>query len=347
MKLKNKVISLILTVMFIFTMTGAAIAADSGSESQQTNNAVPAKPSGTGIKIDLHHVLFEATVGTDVAVRETLKVNNTSNSIYSGEETADGNKKVVLKVSLPDSYKDLKVTGISQDSYTITPEGLVTTSPLNPGVSQISITYLFNSDDVFYKTLNYPTETMYFLAPKGQLRLKGEVGVIDYGIQNLQGSEYHVLLGNQFSPSQKIALTMDPTRVGQGYSSSSSGFHSASHLQKWYESPLASTNPHMWVAVTIILFFAAVAVTGYYLKRKYLLQKEKETEERLAGMLDNLVIRQKRLLAKINALDRQNDAGEISSADYTSLREQYMDKLVKIKLKIKELEALENAGLTS
>jgi len=58
-------------------------------------------------------------------------------------------------------------------------------------------------------------------------------------------------------------------------------------------------------------------------------------------MLDDLVIRQERLLNKIDSLDQKNEQGGLDADEYADLRKQYMDKLIKIKLKIKELEALE------
>jgi len=61
-------------------------------------------------------------------------------------------------------------------------------------------------------------------------------------------------------------------------------------------------------------------------------------------MLDNLVIRQKRLLDKIAVLERKTETGESDSGEIAGLRDQYMKKLLKIKLKIRELESLEEAG---
>jgi len=347
MKIKKKIIAFVLSLALILANAAAAGAAETGAAAAgTTRTAVPVKAPDEGIKLDIHHVLLESRDNNSLQVREVLKINNTQNKAFTGEEKIDGNRKAVLKISLPAGYTSLQVSGVSQDSLVAGPDSVITTSPLNPGVSQITLSYevpFNNGELVFPKTVNYPTDILYVLSPKGQLSIKGDQGILDYGIQSLEGREYHVLLLNKPLAGQKFSLTISPDRVGQGYREPKSGFHSASHLQRWYNSPLAGTDPHLWVAGIIILFFAVVAVTGYYLRRKYRRQRQREKEERLSRMLDDLVIRQKRLLHKIDSLDRQNERGEIDSAEYSSLRQQYMDKLIKIKLKIKELEALEEA----
>ncbi|PKM82066.1 MAG: hypothetical protein CVU89_06930 [Firmicutes bacterium HGW-Firmicutes-14] len=334
-------------ILIIFLALALFISGTSSAGAYEPDSAaVPLKSAGEGISVDLHHILLESADNNTVTVREVLTVNNSLKKAFEGEEAVDGDKKAAFTVSLPGGYTSLQVSSHSKESVVAGPDRVVLTSPLVPGTTQVVLSYempIGSSELVFAKTVNYPTEILYVLSPKGQLDLKGDQGILDYGTQNLEGTEYRVFLIEKALPDREFTLTMSPDRVGRGYTEKS-GFHSISHLQRWNSSPLAATDPHMWVAVIIILFFGAVAAGGYYLKRKHREQRLKEKEERLAGLLDELVIRQKKLLNKIDSLDRKNEGGEIGPEEYGDLRKQYMDKLVRIKLKKKELENLEEAG---
>lgn len=325
-------IALLISVILTLSAVGALLAAESPASTNKTI-AVPVKDSTKGIRITLQHVLLESTNGSSVQVREVLKIKSTS--------------KEIIKVSLPSGYSNLQVAGIAKDSFAAAPDGFTTTSPVSIGESQVSFTYdlPFSGESAdFSKVINYPTDIMYVLSPKDQFKIKADNRIQDYGLQTLEGQVFHVFLLSQPSPGQGFSLTINPDRVGQGYREPKSGFHSSSHLEKWSASPLKSTNPHYWVAAIIILFFALVAAVGHVLRKKQLTQKAEEEQEHLDGLLDNLIIRQKRLLNKIASLDQRNEAGEIEPEEFTALRGQYINKLVKIKLKVRELEALEEAG---
>lgn len=324
--------ALLMSVILTLFAAGAVLADESPDSSQKTI-AVPVQDTSKGIKITLHHVLLESGDGNTVQVREVLKIKSTS--------------KETLKISLPGGYSNLKIEGMGKESFKATPDGFTTISPVSVGESQLSFTYdlPFSGGYLdFSKVINYPTDILYVLSPKDQLKIKGDNRIQDYGLQTLEGRSYHVFVLNQPVPDQGFSLTINPDRIGQGYQGPKSGFHSASHLQKWYSSPLTNTNPHYWLAAIIILFFAATAAASHVLRKKYLKRKAEEKRERLDGLLDDLIIRQKRLLNKIASLDQKNEAGQVEAGEFTALREQYMNKLVKIKLKVRELEALEQAG---
>jgi len=223
----------------------------------------------------------------------------------------------------------------------------VTTSPASIGESQLSFTYdlpVTGGRLDFSKEVNYFTDILYVLSPKDQLKIRGDNRIQDYGLQTLEGRSYHVFVLNKPIPDQGFSLDISPDRVGQGYQGPKSGVHSVSHLQRWYSSPLRNTDPHYWLAGIIILLFGIAAVGTHVLRKKYLKRKAEEKQQHLDGLLDNLIIRQKKLLNKIASLDKKNEAGEIEAEEFTALREQYINKLVKIKLKVRELEALEQAG---
>lgn len=332
MKRLKPALALIISVILTLSAAGGLWAAES-PDSSKKEIAVPVKDSARGITVTLHHVLLESNNGSTVQVREVLKIKSTT--------------KETLKLSLPAGYSNLQVAGISKDSLAANPDGFTTSSPVSIGESQISFTYElpFSGDTAdFSKVINYPTDILYVLSPKDQFKIKGDNRIQDYGLQTLEGQVYHVFFLSQPAPGQGFSLTINPDRVGQGYREPKSGFHSSSHLERWSSSPLKNTNPHYWVAAIIILFFALAAAAGHVLRKKHLNRQAEEDQERLDGLLDNLIIRQKRLLNKIASLDQKNEAGEIEAEEYTALRGQYINKLIKIKLKVRELEALEQAG---
>ncbi len=344
MKLKKLYIVLSAAVLMLLaavSAAGAAVSSGAGGTGQ------PAADASSAIKIDLHHVLIQAQGSSALQVREVLKVNNTGKTPYTGTAKDKGDRPEVLRLSLPDGYVNLSVDGVSKDSVVTAQSGVVITSPLNPGITQVTLSYgmpLTAGQLEFNKSVNYPTDILYVLSPQGELNIRGDAGIKDYGIQNLDGKTFHVLLMDKALPGQKFNLRISPDRVGQGYQEPKSGFHSASHLQWWANSPMKNTNPHIWVAAVVLLVFGGIALGGYRLKRQREIRKQQEPDDRLAGMLDDLVIRQRRLLTRIDALDTRHEREEIEPEEYSALREQYKEKLVKIKLKIKELEALEEAG---
>ena len=301
------------------------------------------------IKVEIHHLLLTGK-DNSLQVKEVLRFSNTGTDTYTGIKNPAG-KNEVLQLSLPAGYQNLQVIGegIPQNSIVTTAGGIATTTPVLPGKLEITLQYSlpFSGEQArIDQTINYPTEVLYVLSPKEEgLSLNGSNTIGDGGYQTLEGKQYRIFALQNGAINQKFTLTAQPDRIGQGYSPGKTGFHSNSHLERWNNSALAGTNPHMWVAAIIILIFAGIAVAGYWLRKK---QKEKqllEAEEKLARLLDDLVIKQKRLMDKIASLDERHEKGELSAEDYEELREQYKSRLIKIKLKIKELEDLEEEEL--
>lgn len=295
------------------------------------------------IKVDIHHLLLTSE-NNSLQVKEVLRFNNTGSDTYVGVKNAAG-KTEVLQLTLPAGYQNLQVIGVPQNSVVTTAQGIATTTPVTPGKLEITLTYslpFVGEQAKLEQTIKYPTEILYVLSPKDEgLKLDSNKTIGDGGYQSLEGKQFRIFGLQNGAVNQKFTLTAEPDRVAQGYAPGKSNFHSNSHLERWYRSPLAGTDPHMWVAIIVILVFAGVAIGGYYLRKK---QKEKnrlEEEEKLARLLDDLVIKQKRLMNKLAALDERREKGEINAEEHEELREQYKSRLVKIKLKIKELEELE------
>lgn len=295
------------------------------------------------IKVDIHHLLLNYK-DNSLQVKEVLRFNNTGSDTYIGAKNSAG-KAEVLQLSLPSGYQDLQVIGIPQNSILTTGQGIATTTPVAPGKLEITLTYSlpFVSEQAkLEQTIIYPTEVLYVLSPKDEgIKLDSNKTIGDGGYQSLEGKQFRIFGLQNGAVNQKFTITAEPDRVGQGYAPGKNNFHSNSHLERWYRSPLASTNPHMWVTIIIILVFAGIAIGGYYLRKKQQEKNRLEGEEKLARLLDDLVIKQKRLMNKLATLDDGREKGNVSDEEYEELREQYKSRLVKIKLKIRELEEIE------
>ncbi len=362
MKWRRKLVSLFAALLLaasviIFPVSSATAADADANTNTNANNAnstanstasaasqvaQPVKGYSGPIKLDLHHILIDSKDGNTLQVTEVLKVNNTSKETYTGTWDAAAKQQSVLKISMPQGYTNLRVDGINQSSVVANADNIITTAPLNPGATQISLSYqvlMQRGQAVIAKAVDYPTDVLYVLSPKAQLVIKAD-GITDYGVQSMEGQDYHVFYAQSPPASQQFTLTASPNRVAQGYQTPT-GFHSASHLQWWADSPLRNTNPHLWVAGIIVFIFALIAGISRYLRRKARLKKSKAADQKVSHLLDDLVIQQKRLLDEITMLEQKKESGEINEEEFELLNKQYRDKLVKTKLKIKKLDAIE------
>lgn len=297
------------------------------------------------IKLEIHHLLL-TTKDTTLQVKEVMRFKNTGTDTYVGSKNSAG-KTEVLQMSLPAGNQNLQVMGVPQNTVLATDQGIATTTPVTVGTQEITLQYdlPFTAGQLqLGKTINYPTEIFYVLSPKGELSMDGNKTITDAGYQAMDGKDFRIFFLEKAVKNQKFTLTAAPDRVGQGYTPGNSKFHSNSHLSRWYNSPLANTDPHIWTVVLILLGFGGIALTGYWLRKKQKAKQQQEDEEKLARLLDELVIKQKRLMTKIAALDERHENGEVTAEAYEELRAQYKSRLVKIKLKIKELEELEETA---
>ena len=132
--------------------------------------------------------------------------------------------------------------------------------------------------------------------------------------------------------NEKVAnSSYNPTKVA---------FHSPGHIQRWYNSPLRNQDAHLWFAFLIILIIGIIVAAGMLYRIRQ--QEAAKAEEANKGekLYIEMVAKQKRLMAKIADLDEKLSKGEIQQEEYNRLRDEYKKTLVKVKLKLKELEEI-------
>ncbi|MHB8171991.1 MAG: hypothetical protein ACYDG6_10720 [Thermincolia bacterium] len=115
-------------------------------------------------------------------------------------------------------------------------------------------------------------------------------------------------------------------------------FHSPGHMQRWYKSPMGNQNPHLWTAFSLILAAGLISVAVLLIRNRQKTATEAVAADKPAKFLADLKAKEKRLIAKLSGLEDKLSTGEIQQEEYNRLRDEYKKTLVKVKLKLKELE---------
>lgn len=112
-------------------------------------------------------------------------------------------------------------------------------------------------------------------------------------------------------------------------------FHSYGHLTKWYDSPFAQQDPHLWSAVvTFLLISLGVAAYKFYPSRK-----KPSVEENLPSTaVDVLQAREQRLLAKIALLQEKIQQGTVGEAEGMSMLRRYQGDLEQVRQRLQQLK---------
>jgi len=302
------------------------------------------------IKVDIHHFMLTNQNG-NLMVREVLKFNNTGKDTFIGTgEKVDG-KNAVLTISLPAGYSNLAVEGLAADNFVKKDTAMITTVPLAPGTLEVSLTYNLaptNGEFSIPGVINYPTNTMYVLSPAQGLVITPKKLLQSAGIQDFEGNKYQVLMAQNLTKGAQVEIGAKPGNVEGGgnvvdssYNPSKVGFHSPGHLQRWYNSPLRNQNPHVWTAFFVILVISVIVAAGILVRNRQKAAAEDEEARKLDKLFVDLVAKQKRLMGKIAELEDKLAKGEIEQEEYNDLRNQYKKMLVKVKVKLKEIEELD------
>ncbi len=318
------------------------------------------------VKVEIHHLLLDLQ-GEVLQVREVLRFNNTGKDVFVGTGTEGAAKKAVLNIALPQGYSNLQVQELQKsagnpqasplnlgpEAWTATADGVAITKPLQPGQSEFSFSYNLvapGGQASLKEKVNYPTGTVYILGPAEQLTLSSGV-LQDAGVQAMNQQQFYVLAAQDLAKGSELSFKVvkgaspqakgGSGAVGRSYSGDKVGFHSASHLARWQNSPLRNTNPHVWLAFLVILVVGVVAAITLLIRQRRRDQEVMEDAGKLEKVFLNLAGKHKRLLNKIKALDEQHEAGEVSPEAYEEMRDRYKEMLVDVKLKLKRLEEME------
>lgn len=318
------------------------------------------------VKVEIHHLLLDLQ-GEVLQVREVLRFNNSSQDVFVGTGSEGAAKKAVLNIDLPEGYSNLQVQELRKsagnpqavpltlgpDAWIATGDGIAITKPLQPGQTEFSFSYNMiapGGQASLKEKVNYPTGTVYILGPAEQLTLSSGV-LQDVGVQAMNQQQFYVLAGQGLNPGSELSFKVvkgasPQAKAGGGavdrsYSGDKVGFHSASHLARWGNSPLRNTNPHVWLVFLVILAAGVAVAITLLVRQKHKEQEATEDAEKLEKVFLNLAAKHKRLLNKIRELDEQHEAGEIPPETYEEMRDRYKEMLVDVKIKLKRLEEME------
>ncbi|KJS21904.1 MAG: hypothetical protein VR72_08310 [Clostridiaceae bacterium BRH_c20a] len=293
-------------------------------------------------------VAFKAQANENVKVEEQLVLINYVDEQFEVKElyqfinTGDESIQEDLIINLPEgadniylSKKDLndeeKTIELDSNKYTVKSNKVTINENMNGGQS-ISLLVFYTSENIdTLMTLNYPTDKLYVFVPMG-LNLKSNL-LDNLGIEVLDQVHFQVFGNHNLTKRDSISLninsmTVNSERVTKEYIGSA-GFHSVSHLNRWANSPLAHTNPHLWLLFLVLLGLGFIFFSLLLLRKK---------EPIKVGDISYLIAKEERLLRKIMELDLNRNNKEIDKETYQELRKQYKQLLIKVKLRINSLE---------
>ncbi|KJS86893.1 MAG: hypothetical protein JM58_06075 [Peptococcaceae bacterium BICA1-8] len=233
----------------------------------------------------------------------------------------------ISKKEFGDEEKTLE---LESKKYTIKDNQITITENISGGQS-ISLLVFYTIENLqTLRTLNYPTDQVYVLVPLG-LNLESDL-LHSSGIKVLDEVHFQVFGNHDLKKGEEFLLRIissagEGEKVTKEYMSTT-GFHSVSHLTRWADSPLATTNPHLWLVFLFLLGLGFLFFTLFLLRTK----EDKKTQD-----IVYLIAKQERLLRRIGDLDLKRKNEEIDQKTHEELRKQYKQLLIKVKLRIQSL----------
>jgi len=290
---------------------------------------------------------FKAQASENVKVKEQLVLINhvgeqfEIKELYQFSNEGDQSIQEDLIINLPEgadniylSKKDFsdeeKTIELDSNSYTVKDNKITISENINAGQS-ISLLVFYTIENIdTSRTLNYPTDKLYVFVPMG-LNMESDL-LHTLGIEVLDEVHFQVFGNHSLNKGESFLLSVKSSTVNEKVTKEymgSTGFHSASHLTRWANSPLANTNPHLWILFLILLGIGLLLFTLFLLRKK---------EPGKPQDISYLLAKEERLLRKIRDLDLSRKNEEIDEETYQELRKQYKQLLIKVKLRINSLE---------
>ncbi|MFZ5946121.1 MAG: hypothetical protein ACOYVD_18695 [Bacillota bacterium] len=291
---------------------------------------------------------FKAQASENVKVKEQLVLINRVDEqfeikeLYQFSNEGDESIQEDLIINLPEgadniylSKKDFsdeeKTIELDSNSYNLKDNKITISENINAGQSiSLLVFYTMKNIDTL-RTLNYPTDKLYVFVPMG-LNMESNL-LHNLGIEVLDEVHFQVFGNHSLDKGESLLLkikssTVNNEKVTKEYMSTT-GFHSASHLTRWVNSPLANTNPHLWILFSMLLGLGFIFFILFLLRKK---------EPSKPQDISYLMAKEEKLLCKIRDLDLSRKNEEINEETYHELRKQYKQLLIKVKLRINSLE---------
>ncbi|MHB1125821.1 MAG: hypothetical protein ACYC2T_02535 [Bacillota bacterium] len=323
----KKLLSLLVVLFWILSSVQPVLAFPTAANTNEADGS---------IQVDMHHLLITPLESGELAVRDSIIFRNTGSEPITGNET--------FKISLPEGYAGLEYgEGIDNpEQVVVSGQELVLNQEIPPGENAIVVSYKLPQGSAHYlinQKFNYPTSAFYVLVPPQGVNVAAE-NIADGGVIDINGYNYHIYALENIKPGDMTQLAVS---LGGAASENGSGvtrqatpeFHNAGHIRFWAQSPFAGIDAHLFLGI----FVAVPLAFGIYALYRRRRQPEDsggktDVEEQL---FHKLMARQKILMEKIKELEGQMERQELDPETYQKLREAYKNKLVQVKVKLRQL----------
>lgn len=285
-----------------------------------------------GVQVGMYHILVGEPQDNRLTVQENVVLDN------------PGTKPVTLKeplrLYLPATAVKAQVNG---SLPAVLNDGAIQISgELPPGTSSVAYSYELVSDNPHFdlsREAGLEAGQVFLFTPSnGTITISGDQ-IADLGLAQVGGQEYRVFAAAGVTAGSQVRML---ATVGAGGAAgtpagkvpeSSPRFHNPSHIRFWYQSPFAGINAHLFLAIVIAV---PLVLLIYYLRSR------RRVPEASAGMVDDeqvfqrLRARERILLERLAELEDKFSRQEVAQVEYEREREIYRQKLVEVKLRLRQ-----------
>ncbi|OEF96093.1 hypothetical protein [Desulfuribacillus alkaliarsenatis] len=323
MNKRNKIFSLLITFVLLFSMSSSVIA----NEQQLT--------------IEIEHLVLERQGDNIISVMDMVALKNTSN-----EDIISNIENPAIRIAIPEHVIHLTVgmQGTELPHAVVDNEVVVDYEIPAERSMDFAINYFLSIDSEemdFSIIRDYPIKTLNIYVPANAGFVIDSPHLTDAGAMSIEQRTYNFYTISSVEAGQVVEATLikrqsnqsivTNDRIDQGYD----GFHNPGHIRFWEGSPFAAMEPHLFTLIVVIIIGFAI---GNYFYRWHV--DDKKLKEQKKSQDDDIFIRLYKeeavLKKKLAELQIKLDNNEIDEEEFTKRKDIFKKKLINVKLKIKE-----------
>ncbi|GAV23628.1 hypothetical protein [Carboxydothermus pertinax] len=284
--------------------------------------------------IKLNHI-FITKKDSNVNIQQIIQID-----VPKGYKEQREGKVIKAFIPLPAGFNNVTINGLSKEEFVELKDGLgIVTIPESP--LKLSINYLlpFNENSSINLSYPYACEMLAVLTIPGELAVKSN-SLTPQGVLDITGKSFDVYATGNLNENTPISFELvkgqgNLQKAPEVYNEEPVNlkFHSPEHIQRWKNSPLGNTNPHLWLAFLIFVIGGIVVALIMLYRNKQDTLDEEEFLEKVTKLKEE----EREILAKIEILDDKYDKGEVLEEEYNELLNHYKDQLKKVKIELKKL----------
>jgi len=259
--------------------------------------------------IQLNH-MFITVQNTQLNIQQIMQI-----AVPEGYKEIQNGKEIKAFITLPAGFSNVTVDGINKDQYVILDNGIGIVSILQSPL-KLSFNYNlpYNEGNSIKIAYPYTCEMFAVLTTPGELAVNSK-SLTPQGVLDITGKSFDVYATGNLNENVPITFQLvkgqgNLQKAPQVYTDQSVNlkFHSPEHIQRWKNSPLGNTNPHLWL---IFLIF----VIGGIIVALILLYRNKQVEfdeDEFVAKVKQLKADEQEILAKIELLEEKYAKKEIT-----------------------------------